>query len=81
MNGRDCRGGKRSRVHDECSSESAEATPIECRLILSDVTNIEDSGVAKRRQRVNDRYARLTDEQKAQRNAKRRENYARKRPE
>ena len=31
-----------------------------------------------RRQRVNDRYAMLTVEQKAQRNAKRRENYARK---
>ena len=31
-----------------------------------------------RRQRDRDRYARLTDEQKAQRNARRRENYARK---
>ena len=31
-----------------------------------------------RRQRERDRYARLTEEQKAQRNAKRRENYARK---
>ena len=31
-----------------------------------------------RRQRDKDRYARLTDEQKAQRNARRRENYARK---
>ena len=36
------------------------------------------SAVDLRRQRDRDRYARLTDEQKAQRNAKRRENYARK---
>jgi len=36
------------------------------------------SALELRRQRDRDRYARLTDEQKAQRNAKRRENYARK---
>ena len=34
-----------------------------------------------KRQRDRDRYAKLTDEQKAQRNAKRRENYARKKTE
>jgi len=36
------------------------------------------SALELRRQRDRDRYARLTDEQKAQRNARRRENYARK---
>ena len=36
------------------------------------------SALDLKRQRDRDRYARLTDEQKAQRNAKRRENYARK---
>ena len=36
------------------------------------------SALELRRQRDKDRYARLTDEQKAQRNARRRENYARK---
>ena len=39
------------------------------------------SAVDLRRQRDRDRYARLTDEQKAQRKAKRRENYARKKTE
>ena len=34
-----------------------------------------------KRQRDRDRYAKLTDEQKAQMNAKRRENYARKKTE
>jgi len=34
------------------------------------------SALDLRRQRERDRYARLTEEQKAQRNAKRRENYA-----
>ena len=36
------------------------------------------SALELRRQRDRGRYARLTDEQKAQRNARRRENYARK---
>jgi len=36
------------------------------------------SALELRWQRDRDRYARLTDEQKAQRNARRRENYARK---
>ena len=36
------------------------------------------SALELRRQRDRGRYARLTDEQKAQRNVKRRENYARK---
>ena len=36
------------------------------------------SALELRRQRDRDRYASLTDEQKAQRNARRRENYARK---
>ena len=39
------------------------------------------SALDLKRQRDRDRYAKLTDEQKAQRNAKRRENYARKKTE
>ena len=43
------------------------------RFFISAISSLE-----LRRQRDRDRYARLTDEQKAQRNARRRENYARK---
>ena len=39
------------------------------------------SALDLKRQRDRDRYAKLTDEQKAQRNAKRRENYAHKKTE
>ena len=39
------------------------------------------SALDLKRQRDRDRYAKLTDEQKAQRNAKRMENYARKKTE
>ena len=43
------------------------------RFFISVISSLE-----LRRQKDRDRYARLTDEQKAQRNARRRENYARK---
>ena len=42
-------------------------------LFISAISSLE-----LRRQRDRDKYARLTDEQKAQRNVRRRENYARK---
>jgi len=43
------------------------------RFFISVISSLE-----LRRQKDRDRYARLTDEQKAQRNVRRRENYARK---